>query len=67
MEIPQEKQLKWEQEYQRAAENSVNSRASRQIEKLRNLVRNGSVEEYYDKVHSYIIEWKNEYRRQISV
>lgn len=67
LDIPEEKQSKWEKEYQRAVENSARSKSSKQIEKLRNLVKSGSVEEYYDKVHSYIVEWKNEYRKQISV
>lgn len=67
LEISEEKQGMWEKEYQRAVENSALSKASKQIEKLRDLAKNGSVEEYYDKVQSYIVEWKNEYRRQISV
>ncbi len=67
LDIPQEKQNQWEQEYQRVVENSALSQSSRQIEKLRELVKSGSVEEYYDKVNTYIVRWKNEYRRQISV
>lgn len=67
LEISEEKQGMWEKEYQRAVENSALSKASKQIEKLRDLAKNGCVEEYYDKVQSYIVEWKNEYRRQISV
>ena len=67
LDISQEKQTQWEQEYQRIVENSALSQSSRQIEKLRELVKSGSVEEYYDKVNSYIVRWKNEYRRQISV
>ena len=67
LEISEEKQGMWEKEYQRAVENSALSKASKQIEKLRDLAKSGSVEEYYDKVQSYIVEWKNEYRRQISV
>ncbi|MCI8770279.1 MAG: hypothetical protein HFH73_03875 [Lachnospiraceae bacterium] len=67
LEVSEEKQEKWEKEYQRAVENSALSKVSKQISKLRDLSRSGSVEEYYDKVHSYIVEWKNEYRKQISV
>ncbi len=67
LEISEEKQGIWEKEYQRAVENSTLSKASKQIERLRERARNGSVEEYYDKVRGYIVEWKNEYRRQISV
>lgn len=67
LDIPQEKQNEWEKQYTRAMEICSTDRASKQIEKLRVLLKNGQVEEYYDKVHGYIIEWKNEYRRQISV
>lgn len=67
LDISEEQQELWEMNYQRAMENSALSRSSKQIEKLRELVKSGSVEEYYDKVHSYIIKWKNEYRKQISV
>ncbi len=67
LEIPEEKQNQWEEEYHRAMESSALSRGSRQIEKLRNLLKSGAVEEYYDKVQGYIVEWKDEYRRQISV
>ena len=65
--ITEEKQEQWEKEYQRAVEVCSAGKPARQIERLRDLVKNGSVEEYYDKVHAYIAEWKNEYRRQISV
>jgi len=65
--ISEETQQQWEQEYQQAVKASKEGRASRQVEKLRGLVQSGSVEEYYDKVQNYIIEWKKEYRRQISV
>lgn len=67
LEISQEKQDEWEKIYTRALEICSADRASRQIEKLRILLKNGMVEEYYDKVHGYINTWKNEYRRQISV
>lgn len=67
LDISQEKQNEWEKKYTRAMEICSTNRASKQIEKLRILLKNGQVEEYYDKVHGYIIEWKNEYRRQISV
>ena len=62
-----EKLEQWEKEYQRAVEMCAAEKSVRQIEKLRDLVKNGSVEEYYNKVHSYIADWKNEYRKQISV
>ena len=67
LDISEEKQEQWERDYQRAMENSALSRSSKQIEKLRELMKSGSVDEYYDRVHSYIIKWKNEYRKQISV
>ena len=65
--LSEEKLEQWEKEYQRAVEMCAAEKSVRQIEKLRDLVKNGSVEEYYNKVHSYIADWKNEYRKQISV
>ena len=67
LQIPQEKQEQMEQEYARAMESSSQSKRVLYIERLRNLLRTGNVEEYYDKVHQIIVEWKEEYRRQISV
>lgn len=67
LDISPEKQSQWEKEYQRVMEACAAGKASRQIERLRNLIKSGSVEEYYDKVHTYIVDWKNEYRKQISV
>lgn len=67
LDISPEKQSQWEKEYQKVMEACAAGKASRQIERLRNLIKNGSVEEYYDKVHTYIVDWKNEYRKQISV
>lgn len=67
LDIPVEKQSLWEKEYQMAQENSASGRTVVQIEKLYDLVKKGNVEEYYDKVHRFIIDWKNEYRKQISV
>lgn len=65
--ISEEKQSTWDQMYQRAIELAGYSREAKQIEKLRLLVQSGAVEEYYEKVHGYIAEWKNEYRKQISI
>lgn len=67
LEISQESQSRWEKEYQRALELAGGSREVNRVEKLRNLVRSGNMEEYYEKVHSSIAAWKNEYRRQISI
>ena len=67
LEISQESQSRWEKEYQRALELAGGSREVNRVEKLRNLVRSGNMEEYYEKVHSTIAAWKNEYRRQISI
>lgn len=65
--IPAEKQSIWEKEYQKAQEISASGKTVIQIGKLGDLVKRGNVEEYYDKVHHFIMEWKNEYRKQISV
>lgn len=67
LDIPVEKQQEWELEFQRVMQESSESKASRQIERLRDVVKSGNVKEYYDKVHKYVLEWKNEYRKQISV
>lgn len=67
LEISQDKQWGWEKEYQKAQERSAYGKSVLQIEKLRELLRHGNVEEYYDKVHNFIIDWKDAYRRQISV
>lgn len=67
LDISEESQSKWEKEYQRAVELAGYSREVKQVEKLRNLVRSGNMEEYYEKVHASISSWKNEYRKQISI
>ncbi|MDD7403312.1 MAG: tetratricopeptide repeat protein [Butyribacter sp.] len=67
LKISQEKQSAWEQQYQRAMEKSASQKEVLQIEKLRNLLKHGNVEEYYDKVHRFIAGWKEDYRKQISV
>lgn len=67
LEISQDKQWGWEKEYQKAQERSAYGKSVLQIEKLRELLQHGNVEEYYDKVHKFISDWKDAYRRQISV
>lgn len=67
LEIGEEWQKEWEKEYVRAMEIAKSSTDSRRIRKMHQLLKRGAVEEYYDKVYQYILEWKNEYRRQISV
>ncbi len=37
------------------------------ISRLRDTLKAGYIEEYYDKIESYIKRWKDEYREQISV
>lgn len=65
--ISQEELAKWDKEYQRVTELAGYSNEVKKIEKLKNLLRSGNMEEYYEKVHSTIAAWKNEYRRQISI
>ena len=67
LKISEEQQGRWEKEFQEAMEQALKSKQVSQIEKLRGLLDSGAVEEYYDKVHTHIIEWKNEYRKQIEV
>lgn len=67
LQISEDQQGRWEKEFQEAMEQALKSKRVAQIEKLRGLIDSGAVEEYYDKVHTHIIEWKNEYRKQIEV
>lgn len=67
LDISQEKQGEWEREYQRAVELAGSSSEVKKVEKLRGVVRSGNLDEYYEKVHSTIAAWKNEYRKQISI
>lgn len=47
--------------------NSVNiSRQVKRIERLNETMKAGYMEEYYDKLNSYLSEWKEEYRKEIS-
>ncbi len=67
LEISNERQGAWEKEYQHALKISAAQRTVQQIERLRDLIQKGNVEEYYNKVQRFIMDWKEEYRRQISV
>lgn len=46
---------------------SVSSKEVGKISRLRETLKSGYLEEYYDKVEDYIKRWKNEYREQVSV
>ena len=46
---------------------SSKSKDVSRISRLKDILKAGYVDEYYDKVDSYIREWKNEYRNEISV
>ena len=63
--VSPEKQLQWEKEYTQVISQSSQCREALKIEKLRNVMKSGNVAEYYDKVHKYVLDWKNEYRKQI--
>lgn len=63
--VSPEKQLQWEKEYTQVISQSSQCRETLKIEKLRNVMKSGNVAEYYDKVHKYVLDWKNEYRKQI--
>lgn len=63
--VSPEKQLQWEKEYTQVISQSSQCREALKIEKLRNVMKSGNVAEYYDKVHKYVLGWKNEYRKQI--
>ena len=45
---------------------SVSKEVAR-ISRLRDVLKAGYLEEYYDKVGGYIKRWKDEYREEISV
>ena len=63
--VSPEKQLQWEKEYTQVISQSSQCREALKIDKLRNVMKSGNVAEYYDKVHKYVLDWKNEYRKQI--
>ena len=63
--VSSEKQLQWEKEYAQVIEQSSQCKEALKLEKLRNVMKSGNVTEYYDKVHKYVVDWKNEYRKQI--
>ena len=63
--VSPEKQLQWEKEYTQVISQRSQCREALKIEKLRNVMKSGNVAEYYDKVHKYVLDWKNEYRKQI--
>lgn len=63
--VSPEKQLQWEKEYTQVISQSSQCREALKVEKLRNVMKSGNVAEYYDKVHKYVLDWKNEYRKQI--
>lgn len=63
--VSPEKQLQWEKEYTQVISQSSQCREALKIEKLRNVMKSGNVAEYYDKVHKYVLDWKNVYRKQI--
>lgn len=63
--VSPEKQFQWEKEYTQVTSQSSQCREALKIEKLRNVMKSGNVAEYYDKVHKYVLDWKNEYRKQI--
>ena len=63
--VSPEKQLQWEKEYTQVISQSSQCREALKIEKLLNVMNSGNVAEYYDKVHKYVLDWKNEYRKQI--
>lgn len=46
---------------------NASSKAVGKISRLRETLKSGYLEEYYNKVEDYIKCWKNEYREQISV
>lgn len=63
--VPEEKKLQWEKQYAQVITESSQCKDAQKLERLRNVIKSGNVTEYYDKVHKYVLDWKNEYRKQI--
>lgn len=67
LEVGEELLVRLEAEYAKLQENCSQSKGVRQVSRLREIAKTGNLKEYYDKIHRYILEWKNEYRKEISV
>ena len=53
------------EEFVKIDEETRNSKEIRRIRKLEGIMKSGYVEEYYEKVESYIDQWKEEYRNEV--
>ena len=55
-----------EKDYKSACDEAEKSKNIKNIERLKETMKSGYVEEYYDNINSYINGWKEEYRKEIS-
>ena len=53
------------EDFAKMNEKTRNSKEVRRILKLEETMKAGYVEEYYEKIDSYIDQWKEEYRSEI--
>lgn len=65
--ITEEERDAVKKDFQEADRISSVSKAVSRISRLRDTLKSGYLEEYYDKVEGYIRRWKDEYREEISV
>ena len=54
-----------EKEYKTKSNAAELSKNVKRIDRLRETMKSGYMEEYYDKINTYINEWKEEYRNEI--
>lgn len=65
--ISEETLGKIKQDFEEINIQSGKSKDVGRISRLKDILKSGYMDEYYDKVGNYIREWKNEYRNEISV
>lgn len=65
--IPQEECEKIKEEFDRIYEEAESVKEVGKIAKLKDVLKAGYVDEYYEKVNGYIKQWKDAYRDEISI
>lgn len=67
LDIPSEQLARLEAEYNETWKRCSIAKNVRRVKRLRHMVGSGKLSEYYDKIKRNIGEWKEEYRREISI
>lgn len=67
LEVQDDQIVRLEAEYNEIRKRCSVSRKVRQVKRLRYLAGSGRLSEYYDKIKRNIKDWKEEYRKEISV